>query len=112
MPVYYDDKDAREEFIKEVITQTGYDAADFAAYIYMDGQGLYTEENYACYKQVIDAVTEKFPTVEGGHLVEEIARVMRNEEEQYIDAWMGHFKGLMKKISEDKLGINDGHYYW
>ena len=113
MPVYLCDKDAREEFIKEVITTTGYDASDFAAYVYMEGQGLYSDDNYALYKEVIDTVAEKFPSVELGHLVEEIARVMRNDEQQYIEAWMGNFKGLIKELITTKTEEpEDGHYYW
>ena len=111
MPVYLCDKDAREEFIKEVITTTGYDASDFVAYVYMEGQGLYSEENYACYKKVIDSVAEKFPNIELGILVEEIAKAMREEEDQYIEAWMGQFSGVVKEMISSAQQDEDGHYY-
>lgn len=107
MPVYLDEKDEREEFIKELIDKVGYDSSDFAGYIYMDMQGLSIDNHYADYKKMIDAVAEKFPTTEPGVLVEEISKIMRDEESEWIELW--------SKDPENQITVpkdEDGHYYW
>jgi hypothetical protein len=111
MPVYLDDKDARAEFVESKIQGVGYDSCDFAGYIYMDGQGLYSGDSYADYKKLIDDVVEEFPYVGLGELVQDIAKVMRDEEDVWIKAWSDAMKKEKIKLKQYESVHDDDHYF-
>lgn len=112
MPVYLDEKDSRKEFIKEIVDKVGYDSSDFAGYIYMDMQGLSIDNHYADYKELIDNVAEKFPFVDSGTLVEEISKVMREQESEWIDAWVDKYhKKITITVDPMHQYVDDDHYF-
>ena len=91
MPVYYDEKDERLEFIRKTIweSKVSVDSSFFASYLYQDSfqtDNLYKFE-FDAYDKIVKTITGEFPRTDKGQLMKEMFSVVYKLEEEYIEAW-------------------------
>ena len=91
MPVYYDEENERQEFIRKTIWESNItiDCGCFASYLYQDASqldSLYKFE-FNAYDKLVKTATDRFPRTDRVQLLKEIFNVVYKLEEEYIEAW-------------------------
>jgi len=92
MPVYYDELNERQEFIKKTMWESNIaiDCSCFASYIYhsdvSQSANLY-ELEFDAYDKILKTITDEFPRADKVQLLKEMFSVVYKLEEEYIEAW-------------------------
>ena len=100
MPVYYEEKDERVEFITKIISESSapIDCGCFASYLYKDVSYNPDKFEYTEYEGIMTKVQNQFPRTKREDLLKEVFSVIYNLEQIYIKAWTK--KDLSLKINE------------
>ena len=105
MPVYLDENDGRKEFIRECIKKNpmvALDTSHFATWIYAGSMG-YESSTFDAYADLVGTVATQFPSVEYSDIVQEIADVLGQEEQEYFDTWAEYGQKLAREASGKSL---------
>ena len=105
MPVYLDETDSRKEFIRECIKKNpmvALDTSHFATWIYAGSNG-YESATFDAYADLVGTVASEFPNVEYSDVVQEIANVLGQEEEEYFDTWAEYGTKLAREAGRESL---------
>ena len=105
MPVYLDENDGRKEFIRECIRKNpmvALDTSHFATWIYAGSMG-YESSTFDAYADLVGTVATQFPSVEYSDIVQEIADVLGQEEQEYFDTWAEYGQKLAREASGKSL---------
>ena len=92
MPVYYDEVNERQEFMKKTIWESNIaiDCGCFASYLYhsdaTQSANLYKLE-FEAYDEILKTITNEFPRTDKGQLLKEMFTVVYKLEGEYIEAW-------------------------
>ena len=105
MPVYLDENDGRKECIRECIKKdpmVALDSSHFATWIYAGSMG-YESSTFDAYADLVGTVATQFPNVEYSDIVQEIADVLGQEEQEYFDTWAEYGQKLAREASGKSL---------
>ena len=105
MPVYLDENDGRKEFIRECIRKNpmvALDTSHFATWIYAGSLG-YESSTFDAYADLVGTVASEFPNVEYSDIVQEIADVLGQEEQEYFDSWAEYGQKLAREAAGKSL---------
>ena len=105
MPVYLDEQDGRKEFIRECIKKdpmVALDTSHFATWVYAGSMG-YESSTFDAYADLVGTVATQFPSVEYSDIVQEIADVLGQEEQEYFDTWAEYGQKLAREASGKSL---------
>jgi len=94
MPVYLDQRDAVEDFIRQKIKENAdicIDTSHFATWVYA-GQMGYTSTTYEAYGELVEELENNFPLLGKDETLRSISRVLRDSEKEWVNAWMEHMK--------------------
>ena len=108
MPVYYDEKDERKEFIKNTINNlpVAVDTGCFASYLYKDVGYENLKLEYAEYDKMMEIITNRFPRLDRIQVLKEVFSTIVDVEQEYIKAWMSKENpSLSEKL---RIGLADG----
>ena len=75
MPVYYNQDDELQRFIKDKINKGGYSLYEFLNFMYMNNVTSYDDPYYKQYKDLVDSVIVKFSDYKPSDLVDKIANI-------------------------------------
>ena len=91
MPVYYEERDERRAFIRDVLRNTyvSIDTSCFAGYLYKDFGSGGQELEYKQYDKIMEKVKHRFPRTDIHILFKDVFSVIIKMEDEYIKAWMG-----------------------
>jgi len=91
MPVYYDEKDERKEFIRNTINNlpVAVDTGCFASYLYKDVGYENLKLEHAEYDKMMEIITNRFPRLDRIQVLKEVFSTIVDVEQEYIKAWMG-----------------------
>ena len=122
MPVYYDEKDERREFIKDTIRNlpVTVDTGCFASYLYKDVGYENLELEHVEYDKMMDTNTHRFPRLDKFQLLKEVFSTIVEIEQEYIKAWLTkESPSLAKKLEKyytndpnDHSFMKDYNPYW
>ena len=110
MPVYYDEKDERKEFIKNTINNlpVAVDTGCFASYLYKDVGYENLKLEYAEYDKMMEIITNRFPRLDRVQVLKEVFSTIVDVEQEYIKAWMSKENPSLTKVLEK---YHDPHDY-
>ena len=89
MPVYYEEKEERKAFIKDLLSKSSVsiDTSCFAGYLYRDQVDVVLELEYNEYDKILKKVKQRFPRTDVNKLVKDMFSVIVKMEEEYIKVW-------------------------
>lgn len=88
MPVYYDEKESRIDFIKKHPSFINFDSMTFMLFVYSSYDLGGSEKSFADYSEFIDTVQEKFPTANVAQIITDISCAIEDVEQETYRAWM------------------------
>ena len=93
MPVYYEEKDERQEFIKQLINVSDLeiDSGCFASYLYGDSDYGNLDNNHDKYDEIFQKTQNQFPRTDKFELLKDMFGVVYNLEQKYIEAWRSYY---------------------
>jgi hypothetical protein len=110
MPVYYDEKDERKEFIKNTINNlpVAVDTGCFASYLYKDVGYENLKLEYAEYDKMMEIITNRFPRLDRVQVLKEVFSTIVDVEQEYIKVWMSKENPSLTEVLEE---YHDPHDY-
>ena len=90
MPVYYEEKSERKQFIKEVLknSNVAVDTGCFAGYLYKDTEyGKQSKLEYNEYDSLMQEIHRRFPRTDTPQLLKETFTAIYELEKEYIKTW-------------------------
>jgi|TARA_Y100001951_G_C11262303_1_gene253301 recombinational DNA repair protein RecT len=111
MPVYYEEKEERKAFIKDLLSKSSVsiDTSCFAGYLYRDQVDVVLELEYNEYDKILKKVKQRFPRTDVNKLVKDMFSVIVKMEEEYIKAWMGK---EVKETAQNYSFMEEYNPYW
>jgi len=96
MPVYLDEVNAVEDFIKQKIKENAdicIDTSHFATWVYAGHMG-YVSKTYEAYGELLEETEKQFPLLGKDESLRLISEVLKDGEKEWVDAWMKHLQAV------------------
>ena len=93
MPVYYEEKEERQEYIKQIIKESGVDidSGCFASYLYRDSDYGNLGDSHDKYDEIFQKMQNRFPRTDKFKLLKDMFNVVYKLEQKYIESWRSYY---------------------